>query len=78
MAMLSWSRSGEWRHPALPHALVRDVPLGRVLVVMSYGFEQQGQRPTTMCRAIEEAFEMTMIHQIRRDAELAAPCRASW
>ena len=46
-------------------------PLGRVLVVMSYAPDERGRRPTTMRAAIEGAFEMSMIHQIRRDVELA-------
>ena len=52
-------------------ALEAGVPLGRVVVVMSYAPEERGRRPTTMRAAIEEAFEMSMIHQIRRDVELA-------
>ena len=58
------------RAPVL-EALEAGVPLGRVLVVMSYAPEERGRRPTTMRAAIEEAFEMSMIHQIRRDVELA-------
>jgi hypothetical protein len=38
---------------------------------MSYTPEERGRRPTTMRRALEESFEMGMIHQIRRDVELA-------
>ena len=45
--------------------------VGRALVVMAYAPGEQGQRPTTMRRALEEAFEMAMIYQIRRDTELA-------
>ncbi len=58
------------RAPVL-EALEAGVPLGRVLVVMSYAPEERGRRPTTMRAAVEEAFEMSMIHQIRRDTELA-------
>jgi NTE family protein len=58
------------RAPVL-EALEAGVPVGRALVAMSYAPEERGQRPTTMRRAIEEAFEMGMIHQIRRDTELA-------
>ena len=54
-------------------ALKAGVPVARVLVAMSYAPEKRGQRPTTMRRAIEEAFEMRMIHQIRRDVELPHP-----
>src|SRR5262245_22604970 len=52
-------------------ALEAGVPLGRVIVVMRYASEERGRRPTTMRAALEEAFEMGMIHQIRRDTELA-------
>jgi len=38
---------------------------------MSYAPDERGRRPTTMRAAVEEAFEMSMIHQIRRDVELA-------
>ena len=58
------------RAPVL-EALEAGVPLGRAVVVMSYAPEERGRKPTTMRRAIEEAFEMSMIHQIRRDTELA-------
>ena len=58
------------RAPVL-EALEAGVPVGRALVVMSYAPDEQGAAPTTMRRAIEEAFEMSMIHQIRRDTELA-------
>ena len=58
------------RAPVL-EALEAGVPLGRAVVVMSYAPEERGRRPTTMRAAVEEAFEMSMIHQIRRDVELA-------
>ncbi len=58
------------RAPVL-EAIESGVPLGRVAVVMSYAPDERGRRPTTMRSAIEEAFEMSMIHQIRRDIELA-------
>jgi hypothetical protein len=38
---------------------------------MSYAPGEPGSAPTTMRRTLEEAFEMGMIHQIRRDVELA-------
>jgi hypothetical protein len=38
---------------------------------MSYAPDERGRRPTTMRAAVEEAFETSMIHQIRRDVELA-------
>jgi len=43
----------------------------RAVVMMSYAPDERGVPPTTMRRALEEAFEMGMIHQIRRDVELA-------
>src|SRR5262245_49010575 len=58
------------RAPVL-EALESGRPLGRALVVMSYAPDERGRRPTTMRAAIEEAFELGMIHQIRRDTELA-------
>ena len=58
------------RAPVL-EALESGTPVGRVVVVMSYAANEAGQRPSTMRRALEEAFEMSMIHQIRRDTELA-------
>jgi len=58
------------RAPVL-EALASGAPVGRVVVVMSYAQDERGQRPTTMRRTIEEAFEMSMIHQIGRDTELA-------
>lgn len=58
------------RAPVL-EALESGTPVGRVVVVMSYAPDERGQRPTTMRRTIEEAFEMSMIYQIRRDTELA-------
>ena len=58
------------RAPVL-EALEAGPPVRRVLVLMSYAPEERGRRPTTMRAAIEEAFEMSMIHQIRRDVELA-------
>ena len=58
------------RAPVL-EALESGTPVGRVVVVMSYATDEGGQRPTTMRRTLEEAFEMSMIHQIRRDTELA-------
>ena len=58
------------RAPVLD-ALEADPAVGRALVVMSYAPDEQGARPATMRRAIEEAFEMGMIHQINRDVDLA-------
>ena len=58
------------RAPVL-EALASGAPVGRVVVVMSYAPDERGQRPTTMRRTVEEAFEMSMIHQIGRDTELA-------
>jgi NTE family protein len=58
------------RAPVLD-ALDAGVPVARAIVVMSYAPGEAGQRPTTLRRTLEEALEMAMIHQIRRDTELA-------
>jgi NTE family protein len=58
------------RAPVL-EALAAGAGVERAVVVMSYAPEERGSPPTTMRRALEEAFEMGMIHQIRRDVELA-------
>lgn len=58
------------RAPVL-EALDAGVPVGRALVLMSYATGERGRRPATMRTALEEAFEMAMTHQIRRDVELA-------
>jgi len=58
------------RAPVL-EALAAGAGVERALVVMSYAPDERGSPPTTMRRALEEAFEMGMIHQIRRDVELA-------
>jgi NTE family protein len=43
----------------------------RALVLVSYSTGERGRTPTTVRRAIEEAFETAMVHQILRDIELA-------
>jgi NTE family protein len=58
------------RAPVL-EALGAQAGAERALVVMSYAPGERGAAPSTMRRALEEAFEMGMIHQIRRDVELA-------
>lgn len=58
------------RAPVL-ESLAAGVPLDRAVVLMSYAPDAGGAPPTTLRRALEQAFEMAMIHQIRRDAELA-------
>jgi NTE family protein len=58
------------RAPVL-EALGSDVPVGRALVLLSYAADELGQAPTRLRRTLEEAFETAMVHQIRRDAELA-------
>ena len=58
------------RAPIL-EALASAVPLKRALILLSYAAEEAGAPPTTLRRTLEESFETTMIHQIRRDAELA-------
>jgi NTE family protein len=59
------------RAPVL-EALGTDVLVGRALVLLSYAADELGQAPTRLHRTLEEAFETAMVHQIRRDAELAA------
>ena len=46
-------------------------PVGRALVVLSYAPDEGAGPPTTIRRSMEEAFETAMLHQIRRDTELA-------
>jgi NTE family protein len=58
------------RAPIL-EALASGVPLKRVLVLVSYAADESGEPPSTLRRNLEEAFETTMVHQIRRDTELA-------
>jgi NTE family protein len=58
------------RAPVL-EALESGVPLARVLVAMSYRNDAQAARPTTIRRVLEQAFEVSMVHQIVRDTELA-------
>ena len=58
------------RAPVL-EALESGTSVRRAIVVLSYAPGERGGSPTTMRRALEEAFEMAMIHQIRRDTELA-------
>src|SRR5262249_60630296 len=43
----------------------------RAIVVRSYGAEDHPEPATTIRRSMEEAFETAMLHQIRRDVELA-------
>jgi NTE family protein len=52
-------------------ALEQDVPVDRVLVVLSYAPDERGAPPRTLRRTLEESMEMSMIHQIHRDIELA-------
>lgn len=58
------------RAPVL-EALEAGVAVSRAVVVMSYADEERGEPPTTIRRALEEAFEMGMTSQIVRDVELA-------
>jgi NTE family protein len=58
------------RAPVL-EALAAGVPLGRALVLLSYAADEVGRAPTNLRRTLEESFEMAMLHQIRRDTELA-------
>ena len=59
------------RAPVLD-ALATEVEIGRALVLLSYAADEPGQPPTRLRRTLEEAFETAMVHQIRRDAELAS------
>jgi len=52
-------------------ALESGIPVERAVVAMSYSAGERGEPPTTIRRALEQAFEAGMIHQIRRDTELA-------
>jgi len=58
------------RAPVL-EALATDVPIARALVLLSYAADEVGQAPTRLRRTLEEAFETAMVHQVRRDTELA-------
>jgi NTE family protein len=58
------------RAPVL-EALATGAPVGRALVLLSYAADEPGQAPTRLRRTLEEAFETAMVHQIRRDTELA-------
>lgn len=58
------------RAPVL-EALEAEASLARVVVVMSYAPAERGAEPTTLRVALEESFELIMVHQIRRDTELA-------
>jgi NTE family protein len=58
------------RAPVL-EALATAEPIGRALVLLSYAADESGEAPTRLRRTLEEAFETAMIHQIRRDTELA-------
>ncbi len=59
------------RAPVIEALATAGGAIERAVVVMSYAPDERGAPPTTMRRAVEEAFEMSMIHQIRRDVELA-------
>ena len=59
------------RAPVIEALATAGAALERVVVVMSYAPDERGAPPTTMRRAVEEAFETSMIHQIQRDVELA-------
>ena len=58
------------RAPVL-EALAAGVPVGRALILLAYAADEPGQAPTRLQHTLEEAFETAMVHQIRRDAELA-------
>ncbi|MBI4637485.1 MAG: patatin-like phospholipase family protein [Candidatus Rokubacteria bacterium] len=52
-------------------ALDAGLSIGRAIVLVSYAPEGRGDRPATVRRALEDAFEIAMRHQILRDTELA-------
>jgi NTE family protein len=58
------------RAPVL-EALESGASLGCAVVALSYASDERGERPTTIRRALEQAFEASMVHQIERDVELA-------
>jgi NTE family protein len=58
------------RAPVL-EALESGLPLRCAIVALSYASDERGERPTTLRRALEQAFEASMVHQIERDVELA-------
>jgi predicted acylesterase/phospholipase RssA len=58
------------RAPVL-EALATDVSIGRALVLLSYAADEVGEAPRRLRRTLEEAFETAMVHQVRRDTELA-------
>ena len=58
------------RAPVL-ETLESGIPMGRVVVVMSYAPGERVSMPTTLRGTLEQAFEMSMVHQIERDTELA-------
>ncbi len=58
------------RAPVLD-ALETEVRVDRAIVIMSYAAGEEGSSPTTIRRAVEEAFELAMTSQIQRDVELA-------
>ena len=58
------------RAPVL-EAVETGVPVDRILVVMGFTLEERRERPTSIRKALEAAFEIAMTTQIQRDAELA-------
>lgn len=58
------------RAPVL-EVLESGLPAARAIVALSYASDDRGERPTTLRRALEQAFEVSMVHQIERDVELA-------
>jgi hypothetical protein len=58
------------RAPVL-EALAAGPPVARALVLLSYATDERGEASTRLRRTLEQAFELAMVHQIRRDVELA-------
>jgi NTE family protein len=57
------------RAPVLEALAARAAP--RALVLVSFATAERGRTPRSVRGALEEAFEAAMVHQVRRDAELA-------
>ena len=58
------------RAPIL-EALASGAVVDRAIVTMSYAAAERAHPPTRLREVLEDAFETLMVHQVRRDAELA-------
>jgi NTE family protein len=59
------------RAPILEALEAAPATVRRAVVVMSYAPDERGAAPTTIRRTLEETVETALLHQIRRDIELA-------